>query len=138
MREQPQGRNLLSIARSTLLEKVVPLLPQDQRYNALMVANAMAIALRQWESGDSWQQEELVRLQTLLDAEVFGKDAFAGEVQNGQQDLQNALIAANRALAHKIRHGDFDAPSQPVAELLEWLAVQRVSESAPKVLQAPR
>jgi len=133
MREQPQGQNLLTIARSTLLEKVVPLLPQDQRYNALMVANAMAIALRQWEAGDTWQQEELVRLQVLLGVDVLGD-----EVQNGQQDLQNALITANRALAHKIRQGDFDAPSQSVAELLEWLAVQRVRESAPKVLQTPR
>lgn len=133
MREQPQGQNLLSIARSTLLEKVVPLLPQDQRYNALMVANAMAIALRQWDAGDSWQQDELVRLRVLL-----GVSGLSEEVQNGQQDLQTALIAANRALAHKIRHGDFDAPSQPVAELLEWLAVQRVRESAPKVLQTPR
>lgn len=138
MREQPHGQNLLSIARNTLLEKVVPLLPQDQRYNALMVANAMAIALRQWDAGDSWQQDELVRLHTLLGLHVLGVDALGEEVQNGQQDLQNALIAANRALAHKIRHGDFDAPSQPVAELLEWLAVQRVRESAPKVMQTPR
>lgn len=137
MREQPQGQNLLSIARSTLLEKVVPLLPQDQRYCVLMVANAMAIALRQWEAGDTWQQEELLRLQALLGADVLGNDLLA-EVQNGQQGLKNALIVANRALAHKIRHGDFDAPSQPVAELLEWLAVQRVRESAPKVLQTPR
>lgn len=137
MREQPQGQNLLSIARSTLLEKVVPLLPQDQRYSALMVANAMAIALRQWEAGDTWQQEELLRLQALLGADVLGNNVLA-EVQNGQQGLKNALSAANRALAHKIRHGDFDAPSQPVAELLEWLAVQRVRESAPKVLQTPR
>lgn len=138
MREQPHGQNLLSIARNTLLEKVVPLLPQDQRYNALMVANAMAIALRQWDAGDSWQQDELVRLHTLLGLDGLGVDALGEEVQNGQQDLQNALIAANRALAHKIRHGDFDAPSQPVAELLEWLAVQRVRESAPKVMQTPR
>lgn len=137
MREQPQGQNLLAIARSTLLEKVVPLLPQDQRYSALMVANAMAIALRQWEAGDTWQQEELLRLQALLGADVLGSDVLA-EVQNGQQSLKNAMIVANRALAHKIRHGDFDAPSQPVAELLEWLAVQRGRESAPKVLQTPR
>lgn len=128
MREQPQGQQLLSIARSTLLEKVVPMLPQDQRYSALMVANAMAIALRQWEAGDTWQQEELARLQVLL-----GNGA-----QGDPQHLHTALIAANRALAQRIRQGDFDMPSQLVAELLEWQAVQRVRESAPKALQANR
>lgn len=129
MREQPQGLNLLTIARSTLLEKVVPLLPQDQRYNALMVANAIAIALRQWEAGDAWQQEELARLQALLGAD-------AGTSEN--EALPAALLAANRALAHKIRKGEFDVPSQAVVELLEWMAVQRVRESAPKALQTPR
>lgn len=129
MREQPQGLNLLTIARSTLLEKVVPLLPQDQRYNALMVANAIAIALRQWEAGDAWQQEELARLQALLGAD-------AGIPEN--EALSAALLAANRALVHKIRKGEYDTPSQPVAELLEWMAVQRVRESAPKALQTPR
>lgn len=126
MREQPEGQGLLTIARATLLEKVVPLLPQDQRYNALMVANAIAIAMRQWQAGDGWQQEELTRLQALL-----GDDAPVA----GQEDLQAALVAANRALAQKIRTGAFDEPSQPVIELLEWMAVQRVRESAPKALQ---
>lgn len=127
MREQPEGQSLLTIARATLLEKVVPLLPQDQRYNALMVANAIAIAMRQWQAGDTWQQEELTRLQALLGAEVADTDNV---------DLHAALVAANRALAQKIRNGTFDEPSQPVTELLEWMAVQRVRESAPKALQA--
>lgn len=126
MREQPEGQSLLTIARATLLEKVVPLLPQDQRYNALMIANAMAIAMRQWQAGDAWQQEELARLQALLGA--------ADVVES--EDLRGALLAANRALAQKIRNGLFDEPSQPVTELLEWMAVQRVRESAPKALQA--
>jgi len=125
MREQPEGQNLLAIARATLLEKVVPLLPQDQRYSALMVANAMAIAMRQWQAGDAWQHEELARLQALLGADV---------AEGG--DLQAALRAANRALAQKIRNGAFDQPSQPVTELLEWMAIQRVRESAPKALPA--
>lgn len=127
MREQPEGQNLLTIARATLLEKVVPLLPQDQRYSALMVANAIAIASRQWQAGDIWQHEELARMQALLGADINIADTA---------DLHTALVAANRALAQKIRNGTFDEPSQPVTELLEWMAVQRVRESAPKALQA--
>lgn len=129
MREQPDGQQLLSCARTTLLEKIVPLLPQDQRYNALMIANAMAIALRQWDAGDAWQQEELARLQTLL-ATDFTADAG--------YDLHQALRAANRALAQRIRCGQFDKPSQDLANLLQWMATQRVRESAPKALQTPR
>jgi hypothetical protein len=125
MREKPEGQNLLSIARTTLLEKVVPLLPQDQRYSALMVANAIAIATRQWQAGDLWQQEELARLQSLLGADAIKTD----------EGLHSALLSANRALAQRIRSGAFDALSQPVTELLEWMAVQRVRESAPKALQ---
>ncbi len=131
MREQPEGQNLLSIARATLLEKVVPLLPQDQRYNALMVANAIAIAARQWQAGETWQQEELARLQSLLGADTLPD----GNSVHTPEGRHAALLSANRALAHRIRSGAFDAPSQPVTELLEWMAVQRVRESAPKALQ---
>lgn len=128
MREQPEGQHLLSIARTTLLEKVVPALPQDQRYSALMVANALAIALRQWQAGDAWQHEELQRLQSLLNTDYL---ALA------EGHFFPALNAANRALAQKIRKGEFDTPSQALTEMLEWMALQRVMESAPKALQPP-
>lgn len=136
MRESPQGQNLLAIARSTLLDKVVPLLPQDQRYNALMVANAIAIAMRQWEAGDAWQQEELARLQALLGDSIECVKIPADAPGQTERDtvLPATLRAANHALAQRIRSGEFDAPSQPAAELLEWMATQRVRESAPKVL----
>lgn len=138
MREAPQGQDLLSIARTTLLEKVVPLLPQDQRYSALMVANAMAIALRQWQAGEQWQREELARLHSLLGTAATEASSATNSIPTEAETLRNALMTANRALAQKIRHGDFDTPSQPVAELLEWMATQRVRESAPKALQGAR
>lgn len=138
MREPPEGQDLLTIARTTLLEKVVPLLPQDQRYNALMVANAMAIALRQWQAGEHWQVEELQRLQALFGAGLSGqvhfRHASPERLPPDTAGLNSALHAANRALAQKIRHGEFDTLSPSAAELLEWMAVQRVRESAPKAL----
>lgn len=127
MREQPAGQNLLETARNTLLEKVLPLIPQDQRYNALMVANAMAIALRQWQAGDTWQQEELTRLQALPGIDV-----------PADADLQNALLTANRQLTQKIRKGEFDQASAAQGALLMWMATQRVRESAPKALQTTK
>ena len=43
MRDLPKGANLLLQARKTLLGELLERLPNDKRYDALMVANAMAI-----------------------------------------------------------------------------------------------
>jgi len=51
MREQPNAEALLAIARDVLKQDILPLLPSDQRYNLLMIANAMAIAARQCQQG---------------------------------------------------------------------------------------
>lgn len=44
--ELPDAADLLDIARTTLLDEIVPQLQGDARFKALMVANAMAIAGR--------------------------------------------------------------------------------------------
>jgi hypothetical protein len=45
--EAPDGAALLEIARRTLLDDIVPVLEGDARFKALMIANAIAIALRE-------------------------------------------------------------------------------------------
>ncbi len=45
--EQPEGSVLLTEARRLAIEELVPLLPEDRRYEARMIANAMAIAGRE-------------------------------------------------------------------------------------------
>ncbi|NGM87311.1 hypothetical protein G5B35_08310 [Parapusillimonas sp. SGNA-6] len=47
MRNRPTGEELLATARCTLLDELLPLLPADKSYEALMIANAMAIAARE-------------------------------------------------------------------------------------------
>lgn len=44
--ERPDTADLLAIAHATLQAEVIPQLQGDARFKALMVANAMAIALR--------------------------------------------------------------------------------------------
>lgn len=44
--ELPEAADLLAIARTTLLNEIIPTLSGDARFKALMVANAMAIAAR--------------------------------------------------------------------------------------------
>ncbi len=45
--EAPDGAALLDIARRTLLNDIVPRLEGDARFRSLMIANAIAIALRE-------------------------------------------------------------------------------------------
>ena len=53
---------LLEVARDTLREEVAPGLGAEARYHAAMVANAMAIAIRQVELGPSMRTAERRRL----------------------------------------------------------------------------
>lgn len=49
MNNRPCGNELLTIARRTLLNDLLPLLPASKTYDVLMVANAMAVAARELE-----------------------------------------------------------------------------------------
>ncbi|MDB5381037.1 MAG: hypothetical protein JWO26_669 [Rhodospirillales bacterium] len=46
MHEPPDAANLLETARALLLAELLPALPEAQKMNARMIANAMAIAAR--------------------------------------------------------------------------------------------
>ncbi|RKG93884.1 DUF6285 domain-containing protein [Corallococcus terminator] len=118
MREPPEGAALLAIAREVLRKELLPLLPADKVYAALMVANAMGIAERQLQQGEGPQREEQKALAALLQTE-------------------GALESLNREFATRIRRGDFDGDDE--ARRLLWEStVQRVRESAPKALSAYR
>lgn len=117
MREQPNAEALLAIARDVLKHDILPLLPSDQRYNLLMVANAMAIASRQCQQGYEPEQEELKRWQQGL-----GSDAL----------LQSCAVE----MSQNIRAGVYDSPDGRVqlAKMLVPSVHQRVLESNPKAL----
>lgn len=116
MREQPDGAALLAIARDVLRKELLPLLPKDRAYEALMIANAMSIAEQQLRSGDAAGRAEHEALRDMLE-------------QDGD------LAALNRRLAEKVRAGDMDA--NVAAQQILWNSVvQRVRESAPRALAA--
>jgi len=58
--------DLLRVARDTLREQVIPTLKSDARYEAAMVGNAMAIAIREIEVGDRVRAEEQALLAEFL------------------------------------------------------------------------
>ena len=91
MRERPTGEELRVIARQVLREELLPLLPEERRYDALMVANAMAIAARQMSFGDTLERREWQDLADLLGETVKGDGATA--VSDALGDLYRRLGA---------------------------------------------
>ena len=47
MSDRPDGASILWQARETLLQELLPQLPESERLNALMIANAIAIGARE-------------------------------------------------------------------------------------------
>jgi len=131
MRDHPTGDELLATARKLLRETLLPALPPERRHDALMIANAMAIAARQLERGDDPERRELAALATLLG------DGYAASADEGL-GLRAALVAANRELARRLREGAGDpGQAQRLALFahLRSVARQRVAESNPKYLE---
>jgi len=116
MRENPTGAELLAIAREVLRKELLPLLPKDKQYDALMIANAMGIAERQLQTGDAPARAEAAELAALL-------------------RQQGDLASLNQRLAQGIRAGAFDH-DLTAQDLLWRITVQRVRESAPRALDA--
>ncbi|HYK14591.1 MAG TPA: DUF6285 domain-containing protein [Burkholderiales bacterium] len=128
MSDIPDATELLAIARSTLLEKLLPSVPGELRYDALMIANAMAIAAREHAAGNTAMQAEVVRLAALLKEQC--------EPRTGE-NLMSARSDLNRRLAAHIRAGRFDDRDR--AALLDHLAQTAADELAvsnPRALEA--
>lgn len=119
MNNSPDATDLLAIARATLLDKLLPRLPEDLRYDALMIANALAIASREHAGGDDAAQSELARLRELF---AERKKPLAGTA------LVAALAGYNQRLAAEIRAGRFDGKERTA--LLEHLAQTTTDELA--------
>jgi hypothetical protein len=129
MSERPEAAGLLDEARRSLLEALLPLLPQDRRYDGLMVANAMAIASREARSGGKLLREEVRGLETLLDG--------AGTAEGAREELRARLLELERRLARDMRSGSYDAAGpqrDAVRAYLRTVTLERVRISNPKAL----
>jgi hypothetical protein len=119
MNIRPDANELLAIARQTLLDELLPQLPGNLRYQALMVANAMAIAGRECVEGEQAQAAEIQRLAELL------------------EDAPATSADVHQALCRAIRQGRFDTPGGEQERLLSALSAitrARLSISNPKAL----
>lgn len=140
MRDQPNRSDLLAIARQILKEQIIPHLPEEQRYNGLMIANAMAIAARQFK--DEGLCRELEKLQALLEAFPLEYQAI-----NWQAAAETAVNQGLKVLVSLLRNGQFDDGCAETSadrhlqqvllrDYLSLQVLQRLRESNPKALPA--
>ncbi len=128
MRHNPGAAGLLHIARETLLNELLELLPEERRYAMRMAANALAIAAREAETGEA----DLVKELRLL-SELYGEDV----VQAAGANLRERIAMMNKRFARDIRDGIFDgACAQGVQALLMDQVRARLRISNPNYLQA--
>lgn len=129
MSDRPDGQDLLLTAREELMKRVLPALPMDLRYSALMIANAMAIAARELGAGQGGDTRELAGLQQLLPREMA--------MQTGDEPLRQSLMAYRKTLCEHIRAGEFDPGKAGHQELLRHIAANvrdKLAVSNPKLL----
>ena len=127
MRHNPDAAGLLHIARETLLNELLELLPEERRYAMRMAANALAIAAREAETADVDLVEELRLL-----SQLYGDD----EVQAAGANLHERIAKMNKRFARDIRDGIFDgACAQGVQALLMDQVRARLRISNPSYLE---
>jgi hypothetical protein len=123
MSDRLDACELLSVARQTLLEKLLPVLPTDLCYETLMIANAMAIARRECHLAAQAEHDEM--------------DAYQRLFSNNQAGIPEDLAAARRQVGTVIRAGLYDAAGPGQNELLsvlERVTLGQLAITNPRVL----
>ena len=111
MRDLPKSLDLLALARETLLDELVPLLPPERRRDAHLVATAMAIVSREAAGGEGWQQEVAMLRGDFYEDRSVGLARFAADLRNGAFETSPSRAATARAILwrltiEKLREGN--------------------------------
>jgi len=111
MRDLPQSRDLMTLARELLLDELLPLLPPERERDAHLIATAMSIAAREARA-DDWPGEIVGLLNGFYD-EMTGDPLgrFAADLRNGAFETSPSRTAAARAILwrmtiEKLREGN--------------------------------
>lgn len=124
MRDKPQADDLLKIAEATFKQEILPHLPADKKYTALMIANAMRIAARQFGDDKNNAVTEIALLSELL-----GKTSI--------EDNPDTLLSLNKQFAAAIRDGAFASGTDghdKARQLLLDCTQNKLAEVNPKAI----
>ena len=113
--DKPDATALLVQARATLRQVLLPHLPEDQRYQVLMIANAVDIAARELRDGPAVAAARAA--------------ALAAQFPGSQEPSVDLL----RRLAEQIRAGQCDG-DRPLYALLQEDLRLRLGITNPKLL----
>ena len=112
--ERPEGADLLDTARRLLLDRLLPALPEELRYDALMVASAIAMGSRELSSAEKLERAALKRLAGLYPE--MDLDSVDGKA--ARTEAFDRLCAQ---LVTDIRAGAFDEPGNRQKQFLDHL-----------------
>lgn len=130
MRDLPDGAALLRLARTLLLDELLPLLPENRRYDGRLIANAMVIAVREAATGAraaDARRRELAALYAEAEPRATGRPAA--------ETTDEAIERLSWRLAADLRGGQRDADPEVFATLRR-VAVDRLATVNPKALSA--
>jgi hypothetical protein len=131
MQDSPTSIEVLEAARATLLEAILPVLPEERRLDAFMIANAIAMVARSIEFADEPERAEITRCEDVLGEAPTPMETTA--------ELASRVLHLNRRLCAEIRQGGFDAPGEKRDALKRHLwetTLQKLRGSNPKHLKA--
>ena len=128
MTTRPDAAGLLAIARETFLREIAPHVSGERRFEAAMVANAMAIAERDASARNEEETAELAMLRW-----IYGED----ETRLAGPDDGARRRRLARRLAADIRAGRLDRMLEGrLRALLLERAAARLAVSNPRQLEA--
>ncbi len=127
MRDGPDGTELLRHARALLLGELLPRLPEDLRYQARLIAKALAIAAAEQTAGQGPLEAEADAL-----AQLFGEARTPAARE--AEAVEETLLRLNWRLAGEIRGAKRDGDAQVYA-ILRAVMRARLREVNPELLE---
>lgn len=129
---------LLNIARTTLLGEVQPGVSADRRYPLLMIGNALGIAARDVEAGDTPSRAAIDRLRALYPPALY-PEALYPEAAGTDGSATERLHRLERELIADIRAGTHDAGPTYAAVHAHLLAqtIDAIRITNPRYLESP-
>lgn len=129
---EPEAANILDTARQAFLNEILPKLPAELTYEALMVANAMGAAARELRDQGQSAEATLTELIKLMHAMGPNGTSYAAQAPEENTDMR-------RELARRIRRRQVPAAVEP--RLWRFLVKDTctlLSISNPKYLEGHR